>query len=79
MTSSPDIDINPINLRYDLTPCDYIDMVVTELGPLPPTSVPHYIREILKHDYIGKIELPVENRPSNWYILLYIYKSYILR
>ena len=44
MTSSPDIDINPINLRYDLTPCDYIDMVVTELGPLPPTSVPHYIR-----------------------------------
>lgn len=60
MSSSQDIDINPINLRYDLTPCDYIDMVVTELGPLPPTSVPHIIREFLKHDYIGKIELPVE-------------------
>ena len=29
-----------LNLMYDLTPAEYIDMVVTEYGPIPPSSVP---------------------------------------
>ena len=33
-----------INLMYDLTPAEYVSMVVTELGPLPPSSVPAVLR-----------------------------------
>lgn len=29
-----------LNLMYDLTPAEYINMVITEYGPLPPSSVP---------------------------------------
>ena len=29
-----------LNPMYDLTPADYIDMVITEYGSLPPSSVP---------------------------------------
>ncbi len=29
-----------LNLMYDVTPAEYIKMVVTELGSLPPSSVP---------------------------------------
>ena len=29
-----------LNLLYDLTPAEYINMVITEYGPLPPSSVP---------------------------------------
>ena len=29
-----------LNLMYDLTPAEYIDMVMTEYGSLPPSSVP---------------------------------------
>lgn len=29
-----------LNLMYDLTPADYITMVITEYGSLPPSSVP---------------------------------------
>eukprot|EP01105_Mastigella_eilhardi_P017920 TRINITY_DN412_c0_g1_i1.p1 TRINITY_DN412_c0_g1~~TRINITY_DN412_c0_g1_i1.p1 ORF type:complete len:636 (+),score=191.18 TRINITY_DN412_c0_g1_i1:28-1908(+) len=34
-----------LNLVYDLTPVDYIAMVITEFGMIPPTSVPVIIRE----------------------------------
>jgi translation initiation factor eIF-2B subunit delta len=34
-----------LNLVYDLTPMDFISMVVTEVGIIPPTSVPVIIRE----------------------------------
>lgn len=33
-----------LNLMYDLTPADHIDMVVTEYGIIPPSSVPVIIR-----------------------------------
>eukprot|EP01059_Diplonema_ambulator_P019582 TRINITY_DN330_c0_g1_i1.p1 TRINITY_DN330_c0_g1~~TRINITY_DN330_c0_g1_i1.p1 ORF type:complete len:445 (+),score=170.46 TRINITY_DN330_c0_g1_i1:33-1337(+) len=33
------------NYMYDLTPAENIDMVVTELGPMHPTSVPVIVRE----------------------------------
>jgi len=37
-----------LNLVYDLTPADLITLVITELGYLPPTSVPVVIREYRK-------------------------------
>jgi translation initiation factor eIF-2B subunit delta len=34
-----------LNLVYDLTPAHYISQVITEVGIIPPTSVPVVIRE----------------------------------
>ena len=34
-----------LNLCYDITPIQYIAVVVTEVGMIPPTSVPVIIRE----------------------------------
>ena len=34
-----------LNLMYDATPMKYLTMVVTEVGIIPPTSVPAVIRE----------------------------------
>jgi len=34
-----------LNLTYDVTQAEYVDVVVTELGNLPPSSVPVIIRE----------------------------------
>ena len=40
-----------LNIVYDLTPSEFIDMVVTEIGCLPSSSVPVIVRETEKHDY----------------------------
>ncbi|ODV79378.1 putative translation initiation factor eIF-2B subunit [Suhomyces tanzawaensis NRRL Y-17324] len=37
--------LNILNVMYDLTPPEYIKKVVTELGALPPSSVPVILRE----------------------------------
>jgi len=37
-----------LNLLYDLTPMQYIMMVITEVGMIPPTSVPVILREYRK-------------------------------
>eukprot|EP00877_Chromochloris_zofingiensis_P001956 jgi/Chrzof1/11761/Cz06g09010.t1 len=34
-----------LNLKYDAMPADYVTMVVTEFGMIPPTSVPVILRE----------------------------------
>jgi len=34
-----------LNLAYDLTPIEFVTVVVTEIGLIPPTSVPVVIRE----------------------------------
>lgn len=34
-----------LNLIYDVTPAEFIDMIITEHGPVPPTSVSALIRE----------------------------------
>lgn len=34
-----------LNLVYDAMPQDYITLVVTEFGAIPPTSVPVILRE----------------------------------
>jgi len=41
-------DMKLLNLCYDLTPGESITLVITELGHLPPTSVPVVIREYRK-------------------------------
>jgi translation initiation factor eIF-2B subunit delta len=33
-------NLNLLNLMYDVTPAEYIKMVITEFGSLPPSSVP---------------------------------------
>ena len=37
--------LQALNLCYDITPIQYIAVVVTEVGMIPPTSVPVIIRE----------------------------------
>ncbi|KAL5581984.1 hypothetical protein UlMin_014426 [Ulmus minor] len=34
-----------LNLMYDATPSDYISMIITDYGMVPPTSVPVIVRE----------------------------------
>lgn len=51
-------NVSHINLRYDLTPCDYITMVVTEIGKYPPSSVPQITREFEKYEIIDRIKPP---------------------
>jgi translation initiation factor eIF-2B subunit delta len=34
-----------LNLKYDVTPPKYIDMLITEVGPIPVSSVPVVLRE----------------------------------
>nr|XP_010941217.1 translation initiation factor eIF-2B subunit delta [Elaeis guineensis] len=34
-----------LNLTYDATPSDYVSMIITDYGMLPPTSVPVIVRE----------------------------------
>ncbi len=37
--------LRPLNLKYDVMPAEYVTMVVTEFGMVPPTSVPVILRE----------------------------------
>ena len=34
-----------LNLTYDAMPAEYVTLVVTEFGAVPPTSVPVILRE----------------------------------
>ena len=42
------INLTPLNLLYDVTPMEFVDMVITEVGLIPPTSVPVILREYRK-------------------------------
>lgn len=37
-----------LNLVYDATPSDYVSMIITDYGMIPPTSVPVIVREFRK-------------------------------
>ncbi|KAI3776792.1 hypothetical protein L1987_46582 [Smallanthus sonchifolius] len=37
-----------LNLTYDVTPSDYVSMIITDYGMIPPTSVPVIVRELRK-------------------------------
>jgi translation initiation factor eIF-2B subunit delta len=39
-----------LNLNYDLIPTEFVTMVVTEIGVIPPTSVPVVVREYQEAD-----------------------------
>ncbi|KAK9288925.1 hypothetical protein L1049_017396 [Liquidambar formosana] len=41
-----------LNLIYDATPSDYISMIITDYGMVPPTSVPVIVREYREHLWI---------------------------
>lgn len=41
-------NVTVLSLLYDLTPIEYVDVVVTELGFIPPTSVSVILRETKK-------------------------------
>ena len=41
-----------LNLAYDVTPAEYVTMIVTEVGMLPPTSVPVVLREYRKEAFL---------------------------
>jgi translation initiation factor eIF-2B subunit delta len=38
-------DLTLLALRYDITPIIFINAVATEVGLIPPTSVPVVVRE----------------------------------
>ncbi|KAL8528557.1 hypothetical protein ACS0TY_006108 [Phlomoides rotata] len=38
-------NLQPLNLIYDATPSDYVSMIITDYGMIPPTSVPVIVRE----------------------------------
>ncbi|KAG6415667.1 hypothetical protein SASPL_123081 [Salvia splendens] len=38
-------NLQPLNLLYDATPSDYVSMIITDYGMIPPTSVPVIVRE----------------------------------
>ncbi|KAK1280559.1 hypothetical protein QJS04_geneDACA002902 [Acorus gramineus] len=40
-----DENLQLLNLTYDATPSDYVSMIVTDYGMVPPTSVPVIVRE----------------------------------
>ncbi|KAJ6794819.1 translation initiation factor eIF-2B subunit delta-like [Iris pallida] len=40
-----------LNLTYDATPSDYVSMIVTDYGMLPPTSVPVIVRELRREHF----------------------------
>uniref|UniRef100_A0A061SEY4 Translation initiation factor eIF2B subunit delta n=1 Tax=Tetraselmis sp. GSL018 TaxID=582737 RepID=A0A061SEY4_9CHLO len=37
-----------LNLVYDVTPADFVTMIVTEVGMVPPSSVPVILREYMR-------------------------------
>jgi len=45
---TPKPNLHILNLTYDLTPREFIMMVITEFGLVPPTSVPVILREYRK-------------------------------
>lgn len=43
-------NLNVLNLVYDCTPSEYIKMIISEVGMVPPTSVPVILREFVNQE-----------------------------
>jgi translation initiation factor eIF-2B subunit delta len=41
-------DLKLLHLMYDVTPCEFVTMIITEIGLIPASSVPVVIREGVK-------------------------------
>ena len=52
-----------LSLRYDITPAKFIDMLITEVGCIPSTSVPVILREFQegKDDVDAELNLELES------------------
>ncbi|XVE64090.1 hypothetical protein DITRI_Ditri07aG0073200 [Diplodiscus trichospermus] len=48
LTDKQKENLELLNLKYDATPPDYISMIITDYGMIPPTSVPVIVREYRK-------------------------------
>ncbi|XWS61014.1 hypothetical protein CRYUN_Cryun07bG0089200 [Craigia yunnanensis] len=48
LTDKQKENLELLNLKYDATPSEYITMIVTDYGMIPPTSVPVIVREYRK-------------------------------
>ncbi|KAL4360456.1 hypothetical protein GQ457_04G012550 [Hibiscus cannabinus] len=48
LTDKQKENLQLLNLKYDATPSDYISVIVTDYGMIPPTSVPVIVREYRK-------------------------------
>ncbi|TYI63997.1 hypothetical protein E1A91_D09G055700v1 [Gossypium mustelinum] len=48
LTDKQKENLELLNLKYDATPSDYISVIVTDYGMIPPTSVPVIVREYRK-------------------------------
>ncbi|OMO83091.1 Initiation factor 2B-related protein [Corchorus olitorius] len=48
LTEKQKENLDLLNLKYDATPSDYISVIVTDYGMIPPTSVPVIVREYRK-------------------------------
>lgn len=59
-----------LNLLFDLTPIEYVSMVITEVGMIPPTSAPVLLREYRKEPVVlwgeGKCLLLVAQSKKWW-------------
>jgi len=42
------VNLHLLNLVYDLTPMEFVTVVLTEVGMIPATSVPAVVREYRK-------------------------------
>jgi translation initiation factor 2B subunit (eIF-2B alpha/beta/delta family) len=40
-----------LNLKYDVTPGHFLDMVISEAGSIPVTSVAVILREYMREDF----------------------------
>lgn len=47
-TWSDNENLQLLNLVYDATPSDYVAMIITDYGMVPPTSVPVIVREYMR-------------------------------
>lgn len=45
LAKEKDSNVSLLNIVYDTTPADFITVIITEVGALPPTSVPVVLRE----------------------------------
>lgn len=43
-----DVNLDLLNLKYDLMPAEYVSMLVTEVGKIPASSVPVILRDQAK-------------------------------
>jgi translation initiation factor 2B subunit (eIF-2B alpha/beta/delta family) len=40
-----------VDMQFDLLPCNFISLLITELELMPPTGVPVYLRELKRDEF----------------------------